>query len=1003
MHRFAYLFSILFSLHCGSVIEESASEASEDSEAETRPTGCPAEAQQEGLLSGVTNEQRTLNYWLAQHGDLDDLDEIIMTQEAIAAHGASARDREFLSSPVGSPIDSQVEGALFEQVVTRIESVNERIQSGRYVTADGSRAEPMNVPSALSFAPRVVRAESLVPLYCGPAATPLYTTPIDTDFNRNLCSTARPGELIEILAPVTSSGTEVFLARTAYTLGFVTPDLARLPRVDAGDLDTPEYPALTRRAFLTEAFSHLGEPYGWGGQNGGRDCSRFLLDVFAHFGLELPRNSAIQAQSGPFVTNVESMSNDDKALYIQAANREGIVLLQFPGHIMLYLGETEDGVPMVLHSFSEYLTPCEGTELETVNRVDRVDVSDLTLGENSSRTDFLSRITSVTMFAENVGALRGSAQIRDALTPAPPDETADSCQDSQSAAIFRSPFRPNPSEPLRVIATMSDDPGPATLALYGPDGELVTTDTRSIGGPPFSLWTELDAPAPGDYIAVVGDGPKVVACERFSVARHAPPREFGARPSGIGPAWVPRWAWEEDTENLFSAFVEQLFLEPTDADPAWSNLQELLSDPSRNLLYNHRHLREDERLDLEPDCADLPYFLRAYFAWKVRLPFAWRQCRRGRNGRPPTCEAVAQSNLVEVEAASDFSAFERVMRTIKMNVHSSSNRTLPDDENTDVYPIELSREALRPGTVFADPYGHILIVAGWRPQTLDGYGMLVGADAQPDGTVGRRRFWRGSFLFTPDTNDSGAGFKAWRPVSFDRAAGEVVMANNRFLSSSRARLPISRAQYEGTLDDFYETMEGIINPRPLRADAVMAGLVEALHEAAERRVLSVDNGEAWVRDNRRTMPMPEGASIFQTSGPWEDFATPSRDMRLLIAIDAVMSIGDQVRRNPGRFGVSDESAEVEAERLDVALSEALESRSIQYTRSNGESQSITLKQLVERAEALEMAYNPNDCLEIRWGADAEEMTSCTRNAPAAQRRAMEQYRSWFQTRQRPAR
>ena len=44
----------------------------------------------------------------------------------------------------------------------------------------------------------------------------------------------------------------------------------------------------------------------------------------------------------------------------------------------------------------------------------------------------------------------------------------------------------------------------------------------------------------------------------------------------------------------------------------------------------------------------------------------------------------------------------------------------------------------------------------------------VGADAQPDGTIGRRRFWRGSFLFTPDTTDVGAGFKRFRPLVYDR-------------------------------------------------------------------------------------------------------------------------------------------------------------------------------------------------------------------------------------------
>ncbi len=44
--------------------------------------------------------------------------------------------------------------------------------------------------------------------------------------------------------------------------------------------------------------------------------------------------------------------------------------------------------------------------------------------------------------------------------------------------------------------------------------------------------------------------------------------------------------------------------------------------------------------------------------------------------------------------------------------------------------------------------------------------------------------------------------------------------------------------------------------------------------------------------------MPDGAAIFETTGAWEDFATPSRDLRLLIAIDVVRGYPDRVARRP---------------------------------------------------------------------------------------------------------
>src|SRR5262249_56965542 len=35
--------------------------------------------------------------------------------------------------------------------------------------------------------------------------------------------------------------------------------------------------------------------------------------------------------------------------------------------------------------------------------------------------------------------------------------------------------------------------------------------------------------------------------------------------------------------------------------------------------------------------ADLPYFLRAYFSFKMGLPFGYAKCTRGDGGQPPRC------------------------------------------------------------------------------------------------------------------------------------------------------------------------------------------------------------------------------------------------------------------------------------------------------------------------------------------------------------------------------
>ena len=70
---------------------------------------------------------------------------------------------------------------------------------------------------------------------------------------------------------------------------------------------------------------------------------------------------------------------------------------------------------------------------------------------------------------------------------------------------------------------------------------------------------------------------------------------------------------------------------------------------------------------------------------------------------------------------------------------------------------------------------------------------------------------------------------------------------------------------------------------------------------------------------RKTVKMPRGYSIFETAGPWEDFATPARDMRLLIAIDTVLDLPAALKRNPARFGVSSDELESALSSLSASL------------------------------------------------------------------------------------
>lgn len=93
----------------------------------------------------------------------------------------------------------------------------------------------------------------------------------------------------------------------------------------------------------------MGQPYGWGGLYGNRDCSSTLKDLFVPFGIWLPRNSFHQAHGvGKFVP-FEDLSTKDKTRKILVEGSPLLTLLWSPGHIALYLGEYA-GQPMVFHN-----------------------------------------------------------------------------------------------------------------------------------------------------------------------------------------------------------------------------------------------------------------------------------------------------------------------------------------------------------------------------------------------------------------------------------------------------------------------------------------------------------------------------------------------------------------------------------------------------------------------------------------------------------------------------
>jgi hypothetical protein len=526
------------------------------------------------------------------------------------------------------------------------------------------------------------------------------------------------------------------------------------------------------------------------------------------------------------------------------------------------------------------------------------------------------------------------------------------------------------------------------IQVVDPSGRPSPLRPVRYGGPPWSIHGGISRPVRGTYRVEALRSGRVAACAEIAVGG-----DTGKRGGG---------EWDLATEALYSAWIERLFDAPPGQSLDFPSLGPVLTDPARNFLHGYLGSGEDRRLPAEPDCADLPYYLRAYFAWKLRLPIAYRACSRGSRGSPPRCQAptidagLARSTVSVKE-------FQGLTRRLMDTVHSGSARTALADEATDYYPIPLTRSTLWPGTVYADPYGHVLVLVKWVPQGADRGGLLLAVDAQPDNSVTRKRFWEGTFLFA-ETPSAGAGFKAHRPLAGTRSGVRPVA--NDALDGRSGLPPYSLEQARLSPEDFYARMERLINPRGLDPETAYEATLEALMEQLETRITSVDNGEAYRRANPKSMiPMPQGPAIFETTGPWEDYATPSRDMRLLIALHVLEQLPQRIRRYPELYLLGGEAPASAAARIEQLHSRQVQGRSITYTRSDGSPWRLSLAEIYDRRPGLEAGYNPNDCAERRWGATpaTPDHATCRRRAPADQLARMEEYRPWFNERRRPPR
>jgi hypothetical protein len=411
---------------------------------------CPVEPIGKDRAPDVRPEHDDPEFWLAKLGPeaadepLLSADDRTFLRERVAGLPGGWRD------PLGEAVSDPT--LIATELRDRIEWLRGRVEAGKYVELEAGaleRAAARIEASTPVTEPNLHFVATETQLWCVPSPEGLFTTPIDRDFDRNRCASLHPGEYVRALRR-TPHGEWIYVD-AGHSVGWIraTPTAlepaqtaeavrARLaqPRLYlAADYDNlrhgssfplvrrsnegftisvpgPDGPServlpanapvsegaweLTRRRLFEQAFAQLGQPYGWGGRDGHRDCSSYLLDLFALFDVRLARNSTVQAELGTRSVDLSQLDEPAKRAAIREAAKTGVVLLHMPGHIMLYLGE-DGGEDFGISALSEYLVPCPGGP-DTVYKLDKVAVTTLDLGRGSERRAFIERINRMAVF-----------------------------------------------------------------------------------------------------------------------------------------------------------------------------------------------------------------------------------------------------------------------------------------------------------------------------------------------------------------------------------------------------------------------------------------------------------------------------------------------------------------------------------------------------------------------------------------------------------------------------
>ncbi len=463
---------------------------------------------------------------------------------------------------------------------------------------------------------------------------------------------------------------------------------------------------------------------------------------------------------------------------------------------------------------------------------------------------------------------------------------------------------------------------------------------------------------------------------------------------------IKKTAWTDADEKEYSEFVSLMgqAVEKRECNSFKSCLQHK-NNPYRG--------SDSAQLSVFADCAKLSYVMRGYFAWKKGLPFGVSNGIAMRNV-PGNSGDIRYSNYGnQVTSRLDFlprgsgsswkfaSGVNAINSVIPDSVFSANFRVyfegIDDDRLfADFYPVEISRDAITPGANIYDPNGHVAII-----YKVTDDGKIYFIDAHPDNSLTSGLF---GTKFERSRPEHGAGFKRFRPLHVDGAQFNADLGSyvGGVIKPSKDKdLPLhSLEQFFGTNLNYQDWKKGIfqaggvtypfydyvrvkLSKGNLKLDPQLEikSLAEDICQTVQDRTAAVETSlKSGIQNKSHPERLP--ANIYGTSGEWEEYSSPSRDARLKTSFKELRDTAENLvnlfnQRDPR---VIYNGASIKQDMLNSYVN-VVNHCQIQYTKSNGQVQKLTLEQVRQRL--FQLSFDPYHCVELRWGATtADEVGSC---------------------------